>query len=253
MTSSKTKRRGPGIVVRRCGIHGRGVFARRLIREDETVCEYNGEIISETEVARRYPEDMGGLNHTFAFGVEHDYNIDGGGAKGNIARWINHSCGPNCDTYEQDKRIYVRAIRDIRPSEELFYDYAIEAGERLTEAVKARRPCCCGAKKCRGTVLVPTPKPKKKKRRPSAGQREGVEPATLSSTPSQCGHPHTSRSSAPSPSTSCTATRLCASMRPRHHTAENAQCLITYSAAIQGFNEAAASHRGKPPWAICWG
>jgi SET domain-containing protein len=98
------------------------------------------------------------------FGVEHDYNIDGG-AKGNIARWINHSCDPNCDTYEKDQRIFVRAIRDIRPGEELSYDYAIEAGEPLTHAVKARWPCWCGAKTCRGTVLVPTPKPRKKKTR----------------------------------------------------------------------------------------
>jgi len=164
MKSIGEKRREPRIVVRRSGIHGRGVFARRRIREDETVCEYQGEILSETEVARRYPENMDGLNHTFVFGVEHDYNIDGG-AKGNIARWINHSCGPNCNTFEQDKRIYVRAIRDIRPGEEISYDYYIEAGERLTKAVKARWPCCCGAKKCRGTVLVPTPKPREKKKK----------------------------------------------------------------------------------------
>ncbi len=155
--------RGPRIVVRRSGIHGRGMFAHRLIREDETVCEYKGEIIDEAEAARRYPEDMDGLNHTFVFGVEHDYNIDGG-AKGNGARWINHSCDPNCDTYEKSKRMYVRAIRDIRPGEELSYDYNIEAGERITKAVKARWPCWCGAKKCRGTVLVPSPKPRKKKK-----------------------------------------------------------------------------------------
>jgi SET domain-containing protein len=162
MKSSKAIRRGPRIVVRCSGIHGRGVFARRLIHEDETVCEYKGEIISEAEVAHRYPEDMEGLNHTFVFGVEHDHNIDGG-AKGNIARWINHSCAPNCDTYEKDKRIFVRAIRDIQPGEELFYDYAIEAGDPLIKAVKARWPCWCGAKRCRGTVLVPSPKPRKKK------------------------------------------------------------------------------------------
>ena len=164
MKSVEKKRPGPRIVVRRSGIHGRGVFARRPIHEDESVCEYKGEIISEAEVARRYPEDMDGLNHAFVFGVEHDHNIDGG-AKGNIARWINHSCGPNCDTYEQDKRIYVRAIRAIRPGEEISYDYYIEAGERLTKAVKARWPCCCGANKCSGTVLVPTPKPREKKKK----------------------------------------------------------------------------------------
>ena len=59
MRSSKaTKGSGPRIVVRGSDIHGRGVYARRLIREDETVCEYKGEIISEAEAARRYPENM---------------------------------------------------------------------------------------------------------------------------------------------------------------------------------------------------
>ena len=161
--NSETVRRGPRIVVRRSGIHGRGVFARRRIREDETVCEYKGERISEEEIGRRYPEIMDGINHTFVFGLEYDLNIDGG-VNGNIARWINHSCDPNCDTYERDKRIFIRAVRNIRPGEELSYDYSIEAGEPLTKAVKARWPCWCGAKKCRGTVLVPTPKPRRKKK-----------------------------------------------------------------------------------------
>jgi len=151
---------GPRFVVRRSGIHGRGVFARLSMKEDETVIEYKGEIISEAEIERRYPEIMDGLNHTFVFGVEFDYNIDGG-SKGNAARWFNHSCQPNCDTYEENRRIFVRAARAIRPGEELTYDYAIEAGEPLTAAVKARWPCWCGSKKCRGTVLVPTKKPKK--------------------------------------------------------------------------------------------
>ena len=159
MKNSENKRKGPRIVVRRSGIHGRGVFARRPLREDESVCEYKGEIISEAEVTRRYPENMEGLNHTFIFGIEYDVNIDGG-SNGNIARWINHSCDPNCDTYDKGKRMFIRAIRDIRPGEELTYDYNIEAGERITNAVKARWPCWCGAKHCCGTLLVPTPKRK---------------------------------------------------------------------------------------------
>ena len=60
------------------------------MREDDTIIEYKGEIISEAEIDRRYPEDMEGLNHTFVFGVEHDYNIDGG-VNGNAARWFNHA------------------------------------------------------------------------------------------------------------------------------------------------------------------
>lgn len=155
---------GPKYVVRRSAIHGRGVFARRLIKENETVIEYKGEIIKEDEIERRYPESREQPNHTFIFGVEYDYNIDGG-AQGNAARWINHSCQPNCDTYEEDRRIYIRAIRDIRPGEELSYDYAIEAGEPLTAKLKACWPCWCGARNCRGTVLIPS---KRKSRRNQA-------------------------------------------------------------------------------------
>lgn len=170
MKSSKVPTTGPLIVTRSSGIHGRGVFARRPIAEDRTICEYKGEIISEKEIARRYPENKEGLNHTFVFGVAHNHNIDGG-SKGNIARWINHSCSPNCDTFEEDRRIFIRATRDIRPGEELTYDYAIEAGEPLTKAVKARWPCWCGSKNCRGTVLVPTP-PKKKAGKKKAGKKK---------------------------------------------------------------------------------
>lgn len=153
------------IGVRRSGIHGKGVFALVPIRDGETIIEYTGERITEDEIERRYPENMDGLNHTFVFGIRHDVNIDGGSG-GNASRWINHSCDPNCDTYEEDERIFVRAARDIRPGEELTYDYAIEAGEPLTAAVKKRWPCWCGVKNCRGTVLVPTPR-KRRAKRPS--------------------------------------------------------------------------------------
>ena len=158
----RLRKPGARFVMRKSGIHGRGVFARRRMREDEIVVEYQGEIVSEREAERRYPEDMNGINHTFIFGVEHDYNIDGG-AKGNSARWINHSCQPNCDTFENNKRIFIRAIRAIRPGEELTYDYAIEAGEKITRSVRARWPCWCGSKRCRGTVLLPTPARRRKR------------------------------------------------------------------------------------------
>lgn len=157
----KSPSRARRIVVRRSKLHGRGVFARAPIREGETIVEYKGERITEDEIERRYPEKRNGINHTFVFGIEYDLNIDGG-SRGNIARWINHSCDGNCDTFEEDKRIYVRAARNIRPGEELTYDYAIELDEPLTPALKACWPCWCGVKKCRGTVLVKPRKPRRK-------------------------------------------------------------------------------------------
>ena len=73
---------------------------------------------------------------------------------GNEARFINHSCDPNCDAVVERERIWIETIRDVEPSEELAYDYAYELEERHTPAAKRRYPCSCGAEKCRGTILA---------------------------------------------------------------------------------------------------
>jgi len=72
---------------------------------------------------------------------------------GNEARWINHSCDPNCDAVIDDARIWIETIRDIEIGEELAYDYSLQLVERHTAAAKRRFPCNCGAQKCRGTML----------------------------------------------------------------------------------------------------
>jgi SET domain-containing protein len=73
--------------------------------------------------------------------------------RGNVARWINHSCNPNCEAVEDEKRIFIEAIRDIKRGEELGYEYNITFDERHTKALKQRYACLCGAKGCRGTLL----------------------------------------------------------------------------------------------------
>ena len=73
---------------------------------------------------------------------------------GNAARFINHSCDPNCDPIVEDGRIWIEAIRDIPPGEELAYDYAFILPERHSPAAKRRYPCRCGSAKCRGTILA---------------------------------------------------------------------------------------------------
>ncbi len=74
---------------------------------------------------------------------------------GNAARWINHSCEPNCDAVVEGSKIWIDAIRDIAPGEELTYDYAYVLEERHTPAAKRRFPCNCGSRLCRGTLLIP--------------------------------------------------------------------------------------------------
>jgi SET domain-containing protein len=76
------------------------------------------------------------------------------GVGGNDARWINHSCDPNCDAVVEDGRIWIETIRDVAPGEELAYDYALALPTRHTPAAKRRFPCRCGAAACRGTMLA---------------------------------------------------------------------------------------------------
>ncbi|AOS80960.1 MULTISPECIES: SET domain-containing protein [Hydrogenophaga] len=142
------------IQTRRSGVHGKGVFALVDLAPGETLIEYTGEIITWTEALERHPHDPNDPNHTFYFHIDEDRVID---AKygGNSARWINHSCKPNCEADIEDGRVFIRSLRAIEAGEELFYDYGLVIDEPLTPKLKAQYPCWCGAKKCRGTLLAP--------------------------------------------------------------------------------------------------
>lgn len=151
------------IQTRRSGVHGNGVFAVQNLAEGETIIEYVGEIITWKEALRRHPHDPKDPNHTFYFHIDEDRVID---AKhgGNSSRWINHSCNPNCEADEQDGRVFIKALRNIRAGDELFYDYGLIIDAPYTKKLLAEYPCWCGAKTCRGTLLAPKDdKPGKKK------------------------------------------------------------------------------------------
>ena len=115
--------------------------------------EYRGERITPREADLRYPDDSGGEYHTFLFQIDDDVVIDASRG-GNLARWINHSCEPNCDAVVDDGRIFIETIRDIEAGEELTYDYMFVLEERHTPARKRLYPCTCGAPGCRGTMLA---------------------------------------------------------------------------------------------------
>ena len=145
---------GRKIQTRRSGVHGKGVFAVQDIPAGETLIEYVGEIISWKEALRRHPHDPKDPNHTFYFHIDDGRVID---AKhgGNSSRWINHSCDPNCEADEQEGRVFIKALRNIRAGEELNYDYGLTIDEPYTPKLLAEYPCWCGAKNCRGTLLTP--------------------------------------------------------------------------------------------------
>jgi uncharacterized protein len=147
--SGKNRRR---ITVRHSPIHGRGVFALQRIPKGVRIIEYKGKLITDKEADRRYSRMHQNSPHTMLFSLDGGWVIDAT-RHGNSARWINHSCAPNCEIEEEGRRVFIEAGRDIRPGEELCYDYNLQIGEKHTKKAKREHACFCGARRCRGTML----------------------------------------------------------------------------------------------------
>ena len=140
--------------VRNSSIHGRGVFATVPIKRGQLIIEYKGQRTSWDEALARPDSDPDDSAHTFLFQLDDGRVIDAR-VRGNAARWINHSCTPNCVTHEDDRaRVFIEARRAIRQGEELTYDYRLTVEGRLTRRERAQYACRCGTSKCRGSLLV---------------------------------------------------------------------------------------------------
>ena len=148
------------IATRKSAIHGNGMFATLAIAKGDRLIEYKGRRRSHEEVDA---DDSGDIEsgHTFLFTLNEDWVIDAN-FEGNAARWINHSCAPNCEAVlvenaadPRRSRVFIEAIRAIKPGEELTYDYGIRLAERHTPRLKKIWACHCGAKRCTGTMLKP--------------------------------------------------------------------------------------------------
>ena len=126
--------------VGRSRIAGQGLFAAEDIKKGIRIIQYIGEKISKDESRRRVAE---GNAYIFAFNER--YDIDGKTLK-NRARYINHSCEPNCEAVVTKRTIWIVALRDIQVGEELSYNYGLTAKQYR---------CCCGAKNCCGYILDP--------------------------------------------------------------------------------------------------
>jgi SET domain-containing protein len=138
--------------VRESGIHGLGAFATEPIPPGTRLIEYAGARLTAAEAEARFPEGSG-VHHTFLFAIDDEVVVNAADG-GNEARFINHSCAPNCDAVIDGGRIWIETIQDIEVGEELAYDYAFVLNERHTPAAKRRYPCSCGAVTCRGTILA---------------------------------------------------------------------------------------------------
>src|SRR5690606_18843863 len=151
----------PLIETRRSRIHGLGVYAIAPIKKGTRIIEYLGERISHAEADRRYARKANDDGHTFLFIASSRTVIDAS-VNGNDARFINHSCDPNCEAVIERGRVYIEAIRGIEAAEERGYDSQL-SWERSDDAeALALYACRCGAKSCRGTLLDNAPVDKQK-------------------------------------------------------------------------------------------
>jgi len=143
------------IQVRKSGVHGKGVFALKPFAKDERLIEYKGQIIDWPEALRRHPHDPADPHHTFYFSLDDGSSVIDGKVGGNAARWFNHACEPNCIADELEGRVFIRALRKLKPGEELFYDYGLVIDGRHTAKLKKEYECRCGSANCRRTMLAP--------------------------------------------------------------------------------------------------
>lgn len=135
----------------RSGVHGYGLFARDFLPRGDRVIEYVGESITKGEAWRREQTRLarlaaGGDGCVYIFDLNKRRDIDGD-VPWNLARRINHSCGPNCEIQIVRGHIWVVALRDIAPGEELSYDYGFDYCDWR------EHPCRCGAKECVGFIV----------------------------------------------------------------------------------------------------
>ncbi|MGA6983574.1 MAG: SET domain-containing protein-lysine N-methyltransferase [Candidatus Sulfotelmatobacter sp.] len=126
------------LVIRPSRIHAAGVFTTAPIRKGARVVEYTGPRLTPEEANRLYE----GASRTYLYGMEDGKTvIDGEG----MGAFLNHSCDPNCEVDEVKNRVWILALRNILPGEELLWDYSLYDDEDPA-------PCHCGTLKCRGTM-----------------------------------------------------------------------------------------------------
>ncbi len=128
-----------GLIIRSSAIHAAGCYTTTAIRKGTRVAEYTGRRLTKTEADSCYEDST----ITYLFGLGDGSIVIDGHC---MAMFINHSCQANCETSEVDGRVWIAAIRDIDPGEEITYDYCLYDGGD-DEAI-----CNCGADKCRGTM-----------------------------------------------------------------------------------------------------
>lgn len=150
----------PAVAVAPSRIHGLGLFAARRIAEGETVGEYRGERVTKAE-SRRRSEGRAPGTPVFTVALDDLHDIDGD-VPDNPAKHANHGCVANAGLVVRDGRLFLVALRDMGPDEEILFDYGFGLAESLAH------PCRCGSPGCPGRILAEPLRPllKKHLRRP---------------------------------------------------------------------------------------
>ncbi|KAF2200817.1 hypothetical protein GQ43DRAFT_432186 [Delitschia confertaspora ATCC 74209] len=150
MRFNQLKKRKKLVKFDRSAIHNWGLYAEENIAANDMIIEYVGEKVRQRVADLREKKyDMQGVGSSYLFRIDEDTVIDAT-KMGGIARFINHSCTPNCTAkiirVDGTKRIVIYALRDIAKDEELTYDYKFEREIDSTDRI----PCLCGSVGCKG-------------------------------------------------------------------------------------------------------
>ena len=130
----------PAIERRKSKIHGWGVFALQTIRKNTRIIHYAGEKIPNQQSLKREARYLK-RGHIWCFKLTNRSVIDAG-VGGNVARFINHACKPNCYIHIKDGMIWIRAARTIRKGEELTYNYNTDGDAGIKcRASRVARAC----------------------------------------------------------------------------------------------------------------
>ena len=156
------------IEIKGSGIHRHGAFARKDIPKGTRIIEYIGIKVTkeesemiEQECHKRHLSDPKNHAGTYIFELDDEWDLDGD-IPDNDAKYINHSCEPNCETEVVGESVWIETIKDVKKGEEITYNYGFEIDEKKPHLFK-EHPCRCGSKKCAGFILSEKEWPKMRK------------------------------------------------------------------------------------------
>lgn len=140
------------VIIKNSKIHGKGIYAKKDIKKGIKIIEYVGEIVTKDEGNKRAANQYKlarknkNLGSVYVFELNNKYDLDGN-VSWNPAKYINHSCKPNCKYKQEGLKIWIVSKKNIKKDEEISYDYGYDL-----EDYKNNK-CLCGSKNCIGYIV----------------------------------------------------------------------------------------------------